>query len=210
MGEPFVQDPCRYPLFAWIPCPTRGPPRKPCPTTPGYAHIHAGESSCLEQSYRDQFDAVYRTVGQILSGADGETVVHEVFFRLLNDASLRRAFGGGSFPAWLRTVARNQAIDHARRRKLEVAFVAESLEGSQPSVDDRLEQRIDARRILERFESEVLPPKWRRVFVARFVQQQDQPTAARSLEMRRTTLAYQEYRIRGLLRRFVLRGEGEK
>jgi RNA polymerase sigma-70 factor, ECF subfamily len=172
--------------------------------------FHAGEPSCLEQSYRDQFDAVYRTVGQVLSGADRETIVHEVFFRLLNDGSLRRGFGGGSFSAWLHVVARNQAIDHARRRKLEVEFVARSLESDQSTTDDRFEQRIDARRILERFESEVLPSRWRPVFLARFVQQQDQPTAARSLKMRRTTLAYQEYRIRGLLRRFVLRGEGKR
>jgi RNA polymerase sigma-70 factor, ECF subfamily len=192
------------------PLPDVRPTPKTMPDDSWLRAFHAGEPSCLEQSYRDQFDAVYRTVGQILSGADGETVVHEVFFRLLNDASLRRAFGGGSFAAWLRTVARNQAIDHARRRKLEVEFVADSLENSQAASDDRLEQRIDARRILERFESEVLPARWRRVFVARFVQQQDQPTAARSLDMRRTTLAYQEYRIRGLLRRFVLRGEGKK
>jgi RNA polymerase sigma-70 factor (ECF subfamily) len=192
------------------PLPDVRPPPKTMPDDTWLRAFHAGEPSCLERSYREQFDAVYRAVGQILSGADGETVVHEVFFRLLNDASLRRAFGGGSFSAWLRTVARNQAIDHVRRRKLEVQFVAESLQSGRPATDDRLEQRLDARRILARFESEVLPPKWRRVFVARFVQQQDQPTAARSLQMRRTTLAYQEYRIRGLLRRFVLRGEGKK
>lgn len=177
------------------------------PDDPWLRSFHAGESSCLEQSYRDQFDAVYRAVGQVLSGADRETVVHEVFFRLLNDESLRRAFGGGSFAAWLRVVARNQAIDHARRRRLEVDLAHRALESGPPSTDDRLEQRIDARRLLERFESEVLPPQWRRVFLVRFVQQQDQTTAARSLGMRRTTLAYQEYRIRGLLRRFVLRGE---
>ena len=189
----------------------------PLPDAPPYPHpmsddawlraFRAGEPSCLEQSYREQFDAVDRTVGQILSGADRETVVHEVFFRLLNDESLRRAFNGGSFPAWLRVVARNQAIDHARRRKLEVEFIRSSLENDEPAIDDRFEQRIDARRILERFGSEALPSRWYRVFIARFVQEQDQPTAARSLRMRRTTLAYQEYRIRRLLRRFVLRGE---
>jgi RNA polymerase sigma-70 factor (ECF subfamily) len=53
----------------------------------------------------------------------------------------------------------------------------------------------------------VLPAKWDRVFVMRFLEQQDQPTAARSLGMARTTLAYQEYRIRKLLERFVLRRE---
>jgi len=42
-----------------------------------------------------------------------ETLVHEVFFRLLNDEPLRRGFRGGSFAAWLRVIARNQAIDYA-------------------------------------------------------------------------------------------------
>jgi RNA polymerase sigma-70 factor (ECF subfamily) len=60
---------------------------------------------------------------------------------------------------------------------------------------------------LERFRERLLPPKWRAVFDVRIVAQQDQPTAARALGMRRTTLAYQEYRIRRLLRRFVLRGD---
>jgi RNA polymerase sigma-70 factor (ECF subfamily) len=60
---------------------------------------------------------------------------------------------------------------------------------------------------LERFREQLVPAKWRRVFDARFLAQQDQPTAARALGMKRTTLAYQEYRIRRLLHRFVLRGD---
>jgi RNA polymerase sigma-70 factor (ECF subfamily) len=43
------------------------------------------------------------------------------------------------------------------------------------------------------------------VFDARFIQQLDQPEAARLLGMHRTTLIYQEYRVRTLLKRFVLR-----
>jgi RNA polymerase sigma-70 factor (ECF subfamily) len=73
----------------------------------------------------------------------------------------------------------------------------------------QFERQIDAHLTLERFRAQALPRKWERVFVARFVEQQDQPTAARSLGMRRTTLAYQEYSIRRLLRRFVLRGESK-
>jgi RNA polymerase sigma-70 factor (ECF subfamily) len=49
-----------------------------------------------------------------------------------------------------------------------------------------------------------LPKKWERVFVARFLEQQDQPTAARSLGIPRTTLAYQEYRIRKRLRKYMM------
>jgi RNA polymerase sigma-70 factor (ECF subfamily) len=167
--------------------------------------FHAGERPCMERCYREHFDLVDRAVGAFLAGADRETAVHEIFLRLLTEATLRQGFRGGSFAAWLRVVARNQTIDYARRRQLEIR--ATELAAGPPSVEDRLEQRTDIRLTLERFRTQVLPTKWQRVFVARFLEQQDQPTAARSLGMRRTTLAYQEYRIRNLLRRFILRGE---
>jgi len=170
--------------------------------------FHAGQRDCLERCYRDQLATVERAVATIIAmGADRETLVHEVFFRLLNEESLRRAFHGGSFSAWLRVVARNQAIDYARRRRIEVHIPDDAHPASDPAVGGALDKQVDARLTLQRFREQVLPQKWRRVFDARFVQQQDQPAAARSLGMRRTTLAYQEYRIRNLLRRFVLRGE---
>jgi RNA polymerase sigma-70 factor (ECF subfamily) len=168
------------------------------------AAFHQGDQRCMEGCYRDCYDTVDGAVGAVLAGADRETVVHEVFFRLLSEGALRRSFAGGSLPAWLRVVARNQAIDHARRRRMEVP-VAEP-EPGRPA-EDRLEQRTDVRLTLQRFRDQILPPKWQRVFKARFLEQQDQPTAARALGMRRTTLAYQEYRIRALLRRFMLRGD---
>jgi RNA polymerase sigma-70 factor (ECF subfamily) len=168
--------------------------------------FHAGDRGCLERCYREHFGTVEGAVGGVLAGADRETLVHEVFFRLLSEPPLRASFRGGAFAAWLRVVARNQAIDYARRRRLEVIFTGETGPSAAPSAP-RLEQQVDARLTLERFRERVLPPKWRPVFDARIVAQQDQPAAARALGMRRTTLAYQEYRIRRLLRRFVLRGE---
>jgi RNA polymerase sigma-70 factor (ECF subfamily) len=168
--------------------------------------FHAGERDCLERCYRDHLETVGGAVGGVVTGADRETLVHEVFFRLLTDASLRAGFRGGSFASWLRVVARNQAIDYARRRRLEVSFTGDGGPSAVVSVP-LFEQQIDVRLTLDRFRERVLPPKWRGVFDARIVAQQDQPTAARALGMRRTTLAYQEYRIRRLLRRFVLRGE---
>jgi RNA polymerase sigma-70 factor (ECF subfamily) len=162
----------------------------------------------MEQCYRDHFGSVDGAVRVILSGADRETVVHEVFLRLLSDKGLRRRFEGGSLGAWLRVVARNQAIDYARRRRLEIPFAdAAALEAAGGPREDGLEQRASVRLALERFRAEILPRKWEPVFVARFVEQQDQPSAARALGMSRTTLAYQEYRIRKLLRRFMLRGD---
>jgi RNA polymerase sigma-70 factor, ECF subfamily len=168
--------------------------------------FHAGEHDCLERCYRDHLQTVDGAVAAVVTGADRETLVHEVFFRLLTEASLRANFRGGSFASWLRVVARHQAIDYARRRRLEVSFTSDTGPGALVSTP-RFEQQIDVRRTLERFRAQILPPKWRAVFDVRIVAQQDQPTAARTLGMRRTTLAYQEYRIRRLLRRFVLRGE---
>jgi len=166
--------------------------------------FHAGTRDCMERCYRDHLATVSGVVAGVLAGADRETLVHEVFFRLLTDASLRAGFQGGSLASWLRVVSRNQAIDYARRRRLEVSFSGDAgTAGSAPP----LEHQIDVRMTLQRFRERMLPPKWRAVFDARFVAQQDQPAAARALGMRRTTLAYQEYRIRRLLRRFVLRGE---
>jgi RNA polymerase sigma-70 factor (ECF subfamily) len=168
--------------------------------------FHAGERDCLERCYRDHLETVDGAVARVVTGADRETLVHEVFFRLLSDKSLRASFRGGSFASWLRVVARNQAIDYARRRRLEVSFTGEAGPSGESGAP-LFEQQIDVRLTLERFRERLLPPKWRAVFDARMVAQQDQPTAARALGMRRTTLAYQEYRIRRLLRRFVLRGE---
>jgi RNA polymerase sigma-70 factor (ECF subfamily) len=69
--------------------------------------FHAGRRDCLEQCYRDHLDTVDQAVAMIVAGADRETLVHEVFFRLLNEEPLRRGFGGGSLSSWLRVVARN-------------------------------------------------------------------------------------------------------
>jgi RNA polymerase sigma-70 factor, ECF subfamily len=157
--------------------------------------FHRGEGACLDACYREWFPAVDRAVGDILHGADRETVVHEVFFRLLSDARLRRSFAGGSFGAWLRVVARNQAIDCARRRRMEVGLRDEAAHEAAPdpaAAADRLQEEAEARLTVEAFRATCLPRKWEAVFVARFLDQQDQPTAARTLGMSRTTLAYQE------------------
>jgi RNA polymerase sigma-70 factor (ECF subfamily) len=169
--------------------------------------FHAGERACLEGCYRDHLATVDRAVGGVLAGADRETLVHEVFFRLLSDASLRQSFSGGTFASWLRVVARNQALDYARRRRLEVSLPDETGAATLAADPPPFEAQLDVRWTLERFRERCLPAKWRAVFDARFIAQHDQPTAARAIGVARTTLAYQEYRIRRLLRRFVLRGE---
>src|SRR5262245_10909578 len=111
--------------------------------------FHDGDRKVIEECYRDHFDAVERSVGQVVSGADCETVVHEVFYRVLTSREMRASFQGGSMAAWLGRVARNQAIDHARRsRRVEMVApeLAERLAGA--AAGDIVSE-IDARRLID-------------------------------------------------------------
>ncbi len=167
--------------------------------------FHAGDRDALEAFYRAHFATVHRAVGRVLAGADRETVVHEVFFRVLSQAELRRRLTGGSPAAWIAAVAKNCAIDYRRRRDREIPDgSAESRADDQPPPGDG---EAAARLLLERFCHEVLPDKWRAVFDACFVRQLTQRDAARELGISRTTLLYQLHRVRALLRSFSLEVE---
>jgi RNA polymerase sigma-70 factor, ECF subfamily len=165
--------------------------------------FHAGDRTALDEVYRGYLEAVHRSAAGVLGGADLETVVHEVFFRLMSNAELRKAFHGGDFGSWLVVIARHHAIDYARRRGreqpagLEVAGVADS-------PHDGFASRAEAALLIQKFCREVLPPKWHPVFEARFLNHLSQTEAATALHMRRTTLVYQELRIRHLLSVFLL------
>jgi RNA polymerase sigma-70 factor (ECF subfamily) len=149
---------------------------------------------------------VSRSVALLTSAADRETAIHEIFLRLLTRPSLRASFQGGDLGAWLMAVAHNHAVDFARLRRREVpadcAGAAAAAAGLGVESDA---SHVEARIMVERFRSEVLPQKWQGVFEARFIRQLTQEQAAASLGLLRTTLAYQESRIRRLLRRFFLR-----
>jgi RNA polymerase sigma-70 factor, ECF subfamily len=164
--------------------------------------FHAGERQVLEQIYREHFDTVDAAVGTVLTGADRETLIHEVFFRLLQNDGFRRAFRGGDLGAWLAVVGRHQAIDYTRRRNRESPAGIDL--GSSRGNGDELARTAEARLLIERFVRDVLPPAWRGVFEARFISHLSQSEAAAALGKRRTTLAYQELRIRQLLRKFLL------
>ncbi len=171
------------------------------------ACFHAGQRGAMEDCYREHFATVEKTVGQILYGADKETVIHEVFFRLLSDRQARLGFQGGSLRAWIATVARNRAIDYLRRHRREQVVDPEVAAGLAGGEESRCEERTEAKILVERFCREQLPDRLAPVFEARFIKQLSQREAARELGMRRTTLAYREGRIRILLRRFLLRLE---
>jgi RNA polymerase sigma-70 factor (ECF subfamily) len=139
----------------------------------------------------------------VLGGADLETVVHEVFFRLMSNEDLRKAFRGGDLAAWLVVIARHHAIDYVRRRGREEPAGLEVAGAANPP-QDGFASRAEAALLVEKFCRELLPPKWRAVFEARFLRHLSQTEAANALRMSRTTLLYQELRIRRLLRVFLL------
>jgi RNA polymerase sigma-70 factor, ECF subfamily len=164
--------------------------------------LYQGDRKVLEEIYQQQFDRIDAAVGTVLNGADRETVVHEVFLRLLRDEPFRRLFRGGDVGAWLAVVARNMAIDYSRRRNRESPSGIDL--GSTLSTGDEVARSAEARLLIERFLRDVLPPAWLAVFQARFIAHLSQAEAAARLGKRRTTLAYQELRIRRLLRKFLL------
>jgi RNA polymerase sigma-70 factor (ECF subfamily) len=168
--------------------------------------FHAGTSEAMRQCYAEHFASVEHAVARVLHGADKETVVHEVFFRLLSEPALRLTFRGGSLRAWIATIARNAAVDYWRRQQHErPSGSAEDVLADMPDMC-RFDARVEARVMIERFRS-IVPAKWRDVFEVRFVQQLDQSEAARLLGVHRTTLLYQEYRVRKLLQKFLLQKE---
>ena len=172
------------------------------------ALFHRGDRSVIEQVYRDQFGAVDAVVGRFLVGADRETVVHEVFFKLVSDQSFREKFDGRALGGWLRQVAKNQAIDFLRKRKREVPLADETQHALESTAEtDREAYRSEAERLVGAFRKDHLPEKWAPVFEARFMKQLSQRDAAKQLGISRTTLAYREQRVRQLLKRFLLGGK---
>jgi RNA polymerase sigma-70 factor (ECF subfamily) len=165
--------------------------------------FYRGDRSVLTASYLDCFDVVREAVRRVLGGADGDTVVHNVFFRLISDANLRESFRGGDFKAWLATVARNDALNFRRRRERERELTREPRSKSTGEVEDE----IHAKLLVDRFRNEVLPERLRSLFDVRFLRQLSQREAAQELSMHRTTLVYQERQIRTALRSFLLEDE---
>jgi len=164
--------------------------------------FHAGDRTAMTSLYYDHFATVAAAVGRVLTGADQETVIHEVFFKLIASPDERLRFQGGSFAAWITTVAHHQAIDHLRRRRRELAMTPDQLGdhlGAAPGSSDAATARV----LIERFRAG-LPDKWRPVFDRCFLGQLSQRDAAAELGISRTTLAYQYLQIRARLRKFLV------
>lgn len=169
--------------------------------------FHRGDKEVLSQVYQGCFACVEKAVQRVLHGADAETVVHEVFFRMVADQSFRERFHGGSLAAWFSTVARNRAIDFLRKRNRE-APVEHDVLVSMASADDghAALSRADAHRVIDQFVEHVLPKQLRSVFEARFRRELSQREAAKELSMARSSLAYQEQKILALLQETLQTG----
>jgi RNA polymerase sigma-70 factor (ECF subfamily) len=166
-----------------------------------------GDHQILADCYRSYYRVVETAIGGLLGAADRETVIHEVFFRLLTDPGMRASFTGPSLGGWLSSIARNRALDVNRRARREVLRFT-SDESAVTDGNVRADEEAVMRLLLERFQRDHVPPGWAPLFEARFLREMSQREAARHLGMHRTTLAYQELQLRRRLRRFMLAEEG--
>jgi RNA polymerase sigma-70 factor (ECF subfamily) len=165
-----------------------------------------GDREVIEDCYRRYYDTVESAIGSLLGIADRETVIHEVFFRLLSEKEMRASFSGPSLGAWLASVARNRAVDLHRRARRE-SLVPSPLELAPQVPDAGAHDDRVMHLLIERFRREHLTPEWAPVFEARFVRQMTQREAARYLGIRRTTLAYRELQLRRRFKAFMLSAE---
>lgn len=174
------------------------------------ARFYEGDREVIAQLYTEHATTVAHAVGTILTGTDRESAIHDVFVALMESEAMRRRFSGGSISAWLRQIARNRALDIFRQRKRRAVLdqqQAQDEDVALPSPEHQAES-LWLEKLIAHIKSEVLPPKWHPVFEARFVKHLSQRDAAKVLRMRRTTLAYQEARVRAALKKFMLSREG--
>ncbi len=174
---------------------------------PWLARFHQGDRKVLKKLYIEYFSTVEKAAGKILPEADKETVIHEVFLRIFSDSHMRQNFKGGSMTAWLTTVTKNQAIDYLRRRRKESLANPEFVVRHEDSSTQNIEDKLQAKMLIDCFRQDHLPDKWSKVFEARFIRQLSQREVAKELKMPRTTVAYQEHCIRVRLQRFLESGE---
>jgi RNA polymerase sigma-70 factor (ECF subfamily) len=166
-----------------------------------------GDRDVIEQCYRRYYPVVQAAMGTMLGVADRETVVHDVFLRLLSEPAMRASFSGQSLGGWLAAIARNRAVDLSRRARREALMASPDEVVPEIPVDAGAHEDHVMRLLLDGFRREHLNPEWAPVFEARFVRQMTQREAARHLGIHRTTLAYRELQIRRRLKAFMLSAE---
>ncbi len=174
---------------------------------------YAGEPDAIAWAYVKHFEDAVSAVGTIVPPWERESVVHDVFQRLLSNESSRRSYKGGSLRAFLCAAAQRVALDRwrKRRRTPEVLAPPETAQHGAGglSARQRILEHVANRQLLERFRTEALPAKLRSTFEARFVLQLTQREAAERLGVHRGTIIFREARVRRHLKRFLLSVEGQ-
>ena len=132
--------------------------------------VRAGEVGKLETLFDRHHRALYRYFVHLTSDcAVSEDLVQEVFFRILK---YRHTYETEtSFRAWMFQIGRNVHMDHAGKRRAEVALPESAVElGSTEALPDRLVQEKEEAVLLRRALA-ALPPEKREVLVmSRFLE----------------------------------------
>ncbi|MBX3234089.1 MAG: sigma-70 family RNA polymerase sigma factor [Labilithrix sp.] len=164
------------------------------------AAFHAGERWAIEDAYKEHARRVIAAARRLVGPVDAETIAHDVFYRLLSRSDMRRSFQGGNLAAWLTQVAVRAAVDDLRKRRREKGLEETASFEPVTQVDDE----IEAKMMIDRFREEVLAKEDAALFEVRFINRIAQRDAAVLLGIPRSTLVYQEQRIREQLERFVV------
>jgi len=166
--------------------------------------FHDGDATVLAALFKQHAPRAVALMRRKLPSIDAEAAVQEAFVNLLSGAEQRRRFTGGSFAAFLCTLAHRRGIDAWRR---EQRYVDETAAAEPIDDESRVDDRLAARELLEKFWQRSVPPAQKEYFRARFIEQQTQVEAADQLQIRRSTLATWEKRLTERLRRAVVSGE---
>jgi RNA polymerase sigma-70 factor (ECF subfamily) len=166
--------------------------------------FHRGDRSALAQCYQSYFGLVRAVLATYVQGCDLDSVVHEVFFKLIEKSHVRKQFTGGSMPAWLSTMARNQAIDFIRRYNRSSQLAVDLAAQADAPQLLAIEENVWAKQAVEQFKA-TLSPEQSQIFELVFIEGLDQQQVAESLEMSRSSVSRKKNRIAKRLRAFVRR-----
>jgi RNA polymerase sigma factor (sigma-70 family) len=175
------------------------PRRTPAPGEPplDLAAFHAGSAEAIRRIYLEHGAALLRDLRRHTGSAEAESVVHDVFVELLRNQDLRSRFLGGTMRAWLRQIGRMKCLEHLRRaRPRDGREWADGQASPEPE--------LEARDLLRRLLTDVVPPKQRDFFRLRFLETHTQVEVAARLRIPRSTLEGWEHRLSERLRELIL------
>jgi len=162
------------------------------------AEILGGSREHFEMLYESYFPRVYRfALNRLRDPAEAEDVTQEVFFTVFN--SLGRFEGKSTLLVWIFGITRNTVNRRFRRRR--APLVSLDAEGAEevPSRAAAVDQRVEARRMLERCERVIqddLTPLQRRIFHLKHLRRQPIRAIAVALGKSEDAIKANLYRMR--------------